>query len=489
MCESMITFHKTVRGARHIREDIACQDSSISYQICDEVEYYIICVADGHGSPEYRRSDKGSKFVTSITESCLSDFAKSLLAGDMSFSSHRQQSDCLEQLTKTIISKWYESVREDLLNNEVTEQDFLKSGRFQEQYRNGFRLERLYGTTLIAALQVKDYLILIQQGDGRCDVFYSDGTVEQPIPWDSRCQGPETTSMCDEDVEKSIRTKVIDLRNKGVIACFIGSDGVEDSYFDNEKSQLGTHRFYMDLCCKLFEYGFERFKDYLDDMLPKFSSSGSKDDISVAGIVDLDKLIQHVDSFAKRVEKYDNEAKLAKDFKEAQLKIISMSRKHGILLKRVADGKSVLDEAQKSKQAYETELQNLNKQREELEFQSEQAKAELDECLKESHSASEQLSGNYRSFETLMKDVIEKIKTACSVKEASYKKILERLDSLDKEIKELENRLESSEKTVRELETKFANIKAEFTEFDEQYTAVEAEKIRIENEIKKLQEE
>ena len=357
MCENIFTFHKTVRGYRHIQEEIPCQDSSSSFDMNQEEGYQIICVADGHGDPACHRSDAGSKFVTEIAETCLKEFAESLLSGDMPFAYPRQQNECMEQLTNTIISKWYGAIRNDMLENKVTEEDFLEAGRYEESYRKGDRLEHLYGTTLIAALRVKNYLILIQQGDGRCNVFYADGTVDQPIPWDLRCKGSTTTSMCDRDVFASIRRTVIDLKKNDVIACFVGSDGVEDSFFDNEETQLGTHRFYMELCCKICEYGTKGFQCYLDDMLPGFSSTGSGDDISVAGIVVLDKVIQHVDSFAEKVKKYDVEAKLKKNLEEAQAKVISMSRKHSILSAKVADAETALNAAQKADEATIHELE------------------------------------------------------------------------------------------------------------------------------------
>ena len=39
------------------------------------------------------------------------------------------------------------------------------------EYDRGERLEHIYGTTLIAGLLTESYLLLIQQGDGRCVVF------------------------------------------------------------------------------------------------------------------------------------------------------------------------------------------------------------------------------------------------------------------------------------------------------------------------------
>lgn len=423
MNDNIVTFHKTVRGYRHIQEDLPCQDSSTSYVLNKEDGYQIISVADGHGDPACHRSDKGSKFAVEKAENCLKEFAGFLLSGDMPFDNPRQQNECMEQLTNTIISQWYGAVRNDLHENKISEEDFMAAGRYEEAYRKGEKLEHLYGTTLIAVLRVKDYLILIQQGDGRCDVFYADGTVDQPIPWDSRCKGSTTTSLCDKDVFVSIRKIVIDLTKKDVIACFVGSDGVEDSYFDNEESQLGTHRFYMDLCCKLCEYGTESFKAYLDDRLPDFSRDGSGDDISVAGIVVLDKTIQQVDSFAEKVKQYDKEAKLKMGLEEARSKVISMTRKHGILSKRVADAEAALTEAQKAKQACENGWHIL------------------------------------------------KVKS----------------DLYEKQKVKLEEALNGKETAIHELELKLEAAKNEFTEYDKRYRFNQEEQARLEKELMELQ--
>ena len=227
MSDKLSTFHNTVIGYRHLNEEIPCQDSSTSYE-ADDGSFQVIAVGDGHGDPACHRSAKGSEFAVTVAEKCLVEFGKAIVAGDMDFSSPRQRRDCIEQLTNTIISKWNGAIRNDLLENEVNDEDLNEAGLYEAAYREGRRLEHLYGTTLIAALRVSHYLVLIHQGDGRCDVFYDDGTVDQPIPWDNRCKGSITTSMCDEDVFQSIRSTVIDTDEQKVVACYIGSDGVED---------------------------------------------------------------------------------------------------------------------------------------------------------------------------------------------------------------------------------------------------------------------
>ena len=85
---------------------------------------------------------------------------------------------------------------------------------------------------------------MIQQGDGRCILFDENGDVSQPIPWDNRCESNVTTSMCDNDVFTSIRHKIIDLDQNPISACFVCSDGIEDSFIGME----GTYAFFRKEC-------------------------------------------------------------------------------------------------------------------------------------------------------------------------------------------------------------------------------------------------
>ncbi len=327
------TFHQTVIGYRHMHEGIPCQDCSISYSD-KEGAYQIISVADGHGSLACCRSEKGAQYITDIAKACLETFAIGLLKDEIPFSTQRQRRDCTKQLTNTVISKWYAAVKSDLEKNPLTEKELAQAGNYEKDYRRGEYLEHLYGTTLIAALRVLDIFILLQQGDGRCDVFYDDGSVEQPIPWDFRCESHVTTSMCDADATESIRSCILDLKKKKIIACYIGSDGIEDSYYDNEESQLGTHRFYKGLSCKLNEYGSLKFQKYLERQLREFSRNGSADDISVAGIVDLEEIEKHVLAYKIWIEQYDYRQSLKKSLELTNQKIVSMARKHSILMKQ-----------------------------------------------------------------------------------------------------------------------------------------------------------
>jgi hypothetical protein len=67
---------------------------------------------------------------------------------------------------------------------------------------------------------------------------------------------------------------------------FIGTDGVQNSYWDIEQ----LHGFYRGLALTIAEYGMTEGVQQLAAFLPEMTRKGSGDDVSVAGIVDLESL-------------------------------------------------------------------------------------------------------------------------------------------------------------------------------------------------------
>lgn len=315
------TFHETVRGHFHVMYEFPCEDSSAAFS-AEDGKFYIAAVADGHGSYSCFRSDYGSKAAAEVAIECLRQFAEEYLASETvedrfyhdMFSNPRYQNMTIKQLTDTIVAGWHDRVMDNYKNDPPTVEEM---GENAAEYEGGKNPAHIYGTTLMAALWMPKCLILIHQGDGRCDVFYADGSIDQPIPWDPRCEDTTTTSLCDEDAADSFRSCVIDLDKNPVMACYLGSDGVEDAYRDTYEElggshvlMGGVHTFYKDLTCQLAKMGQEEFEDYLKTMLPDFSANGrfsrrgSGDDVSVAGIVDLDMIQQFVTKYESDVKCY-----------------------------------------------------------------------------------------------------------------------------------------------------------------------------------------
>ena len=289
-------FNNSVRGSSHIRKGIPCEDFGIKI---DCSEFKIFAVADGHGDPNCLRSNIGSKYVCQIASEELEAFARTLKEEDWEdklFDNH-ETLQLVERLVLSIVGKWANAVSEELEQNPLSEEEIQKAPVYAKEYIKGIRTERMYGTTLIAGLQTERYLLLLQQGDGRCVVFDCNGNASQPIPWDDRCVGTATTSLCDTDAAQSCRYHIIDLQENPVIACIAGTDGVEDSF---PTSMEKTHAFYRDLLRYACENGVQALEEHLTDELNELSANGSADDVTISGIIDVERVKPYLNSFAEK---------------------------------------------------------------------------------------------------------------------------------------------------------------------------------------------
>ncbi len=281
----------------------------------------------------------------------------------------------IKKVARSIVYKWNKAVNEHFAANPFTEEELIRAGHYGENYRRKAKIEHAYGSTLIAALQVKNFLFLIQQGDGRCDVFFEDGTVEQPIPWDENCHENMTTSLCDFDAETGIRSCVLSLDERKVVAVYVGTDGVDNSYPDME----GTHIFYRSLSCRIVESDDDgdrsEFEQYLDIMLPEFSKRGSGDDISVAGIVDLDGIRKVMGSYEREIEMYQ----VANMMQRYASKKVSMTRKYRILRRKMEEAKLFLEEEEEKYKEYKRKLEEAEQKYEKAKEEFEQYDAHYSE--------------------------------------------------------------------------------------------------------------
>lgn len=500
--DQVFTFHETVRGHLHVMNEFPCEDSSSSFS-AENGRYHIAIVADGHGSKSCFRSDYGSKVATEVALECLQQFAEATLASEELeerfykdiFSNPRYRHMTVRRLTDTILAEWHDRVLEDYKNNPPTLEEM---GESATEYQNGKNPAHIYGTTLIAALKLPQCLILLHQGDGRCDVFYEDGSVDQPIPWDSRCEDTATTSLCDEDAAERFRSCVLNLAEKPVIACYVGCDGVEDAYRDTYEGlggshvlMGGVHAFYKYLTCQIVQMGDETFKSWLRDFLAKFSAdgifsrSGSGDDVSVSGIVDLSKISSFTEGYAYDVKLYALEEELF--WKEDELR--GKTRKHGILKKRFDDAKLAFENASVTQNTLTESLAQLQNYRIEFARKIEAAKEELEAYRQDAESATGQFEGRYATrFATAMQRFIEEISTGYSQKEAAYSKMLEQLVQLDEKIRQVEEQIECGKKNLLELETKRDEAQSAFEEYDTKYQAIDLERGKIADQIKALKE-
>lgn len=308
-------FHKSTKGASHIASGKPCQDYSISYE---ENGIQIVVVCDGHGGDIYVRSDKGAKIAAEITVDCLKNFARTtpenMFCGKaFSITAKPQKNpfidvdgrklkyeeldetqrafarqakayfdvegECKEQqatineLIGFIYREWINQI-----NNDEKKHPFDKNERASLKNHS---IEKAYGCTLLAFLRTNKYWLAFQIGDGDIYIFDKDNTWSKPVPEDCSCFLNYTTSLCDKNPKSEFRY-AFDGLNEQPVAVFVSSDGVDGALRTKENIQ----DFYEQII-GLYVDGDDVDKE-LDGYLPTMSEMGKKDDVSVAGIVDID---------------------------------------------------------------------------------------------------------------------------------------------------------------------------------------------------------
>ena len=353
-------IYATTQGSDHIKHGIPCEDSGLVFE---SESCRIFAVADGHGDSNCPRSQFGSNAACQIAASELNTFCSDIREHGWEaklLSNDKDTERLVRQLVTSIVAKWIKAVREDLEASPLTEEERAGCARYIERYDRGERLEHIFGTTLIAALMTDTYLLLLQQGDGRCVVFSAEGEVSQPIPWDDRCFANVTTSMCDEDAIQGFRYCVIDPEKTRVAACLAGSDGVEDSF----PSLDMMHVYYRNLLTLSAERGAEAVNEYLQETLPEFSLKGSGDDVTICGIVDPEMIAACVPAFERDNEIVRQETRLH-DLQE-RLQSMNGMGKLDALKKHFADAsdafsekETLLQKATAKLKAYTDDLQQM----------------------------------------------------------------------------------------------------------------------------------
>lgn len=275
-------FHMSERGESHLYDGRVCQDSSASFS--DECGTVAV-VSDGHGGCDYVRSQIGSAMAC---EAAVKNIRR--LFENISPKAFLAEPDMmLIQLEAAIINDWNESVRSHYEANPFTEEELdCVSEKAGASYRSGHRIERAYGATLIAAAVTRDYWFGIQIGDGKCAAFDEAGICTQPIPWDEKCFLNKTTSICGSDALRDFRHFYSE---KIPTAVFMGSDGIDDSF----KNEEDMYDFYKTILYAFSISDYTQAVDELKAYLPRLSKEGSADDVSIAAWMDMDALKSVVD--------------------------------------------------------------------------------------------------------------------------------------------------------------------------------------------------
>lgn len=322
MIDNFVAFSATEVGFNHIKVDKVCEDAS-GYYSDDDV--YICVIADGHGSDNYPRTDRGSRIAVDSAIACARDFVKVANASDVLCDSDNDYAVLL-QLAKSILMKWHEAVNNDYELNPFTE-DELKAvsdkykGKYTSEDVRVKKIEKAYGCTLIMYVVTEAYSFGMQIGDGKCVLVNREGTFSEPIPWDENCQLNVTTSICDDDAIQEFRFFV---SNEKPAAVFCGSDGIDDSYTNEEE----LHALYRSILKIFIEHGNEVGKKEIEEYLPTLTKKGSGDDVSIALIFDEYRVRELLDIFNIQAELFDLNVSLNEKKHQVDVMLEQYESKH-----------------------------------------------------------------------------------------------------------------------------------------------------------------
>lgn len=354
MINDYFAFSATEVGYNHTKISKVCEDASDFY---DDEKMHICVVADGHGSDNYPRTEYGSKYAVNAAIESVIDFVNTAEPKDV-LKDNNNNYCMLNQLAKSILKAWYQSVEEDFNERPFSEEELsLVSEKYKRKYisdnEEECHIEKAYGCTLILFAVTEEYSFGIQIGDGKCVYIDSDGKFSEPIPWDENCQLNVTTSICDSDAIDEFRYFVTENHPTAV---FIGSDGIDDSYASDEE----LYALYRSILKIFIENGVDIGKSEIKEYLPVLTKKGSGDDVSIALIMDLQRAIEIKTSFELQSEIF----KLTEELKEKEFKKQSMIGKQISLSQKVRKwqqtGENINDSIQKCLQEL-NELKNIDR--------------------------------------------------------------------------------------------------------------------------------
>ena len=209
-------FNKTNIGYSHLKNFKPCQDFSMSYKDNDRV---IVTCCDGHGGPQYVRSQVGSKLAS---DSILNVF-KSL--NDRFF----QEADVdklVEKIKLLILCEYNRLVEKEIAKKPIRSKE-LEGLKEEEIDTLRFNPAKAYGTTLSGAMVYKKKLIVVSIGDTET-LGIRKGELVKLFDNSDDPAGNVTYSMCQEDAFRYLRVTILNPKDfDGVILC---TDGLSSPY-------------------------------------------------------------------------------------------------------------------------------------------------------------------------------------------------------------------------------------------------------------------
>ena len=299
-------YNFSCQGESHKADDKPCQDASFSSVYEDGLAIAIVC--DGHGGERYFRSDVGARMATEVIRDSVKTFVENIdpdmfvgqeftaveaITSDELVKKQTPIDKAFRQLFSSIIYQWNNKIAEHAANTAISEweQQHVPQ-KYLDELHTSETFEKLYGCTLMVYVQTPVYWFAFHLGDGKCVSFQKSPIWAMPIPWDERCFLNKTTSLCDSNTINEFRYCY---QGDGQFpwAVFLGSDGMDDSFGEDPN----LVNFYIQIVKMLVTEGREATISSIESDLPQLSKIGSKDDMSVAFVYNIEELKAHITDF------------------------------------------------------------------------------------------------------------------------------------------------------------------------------------------------
>jgi hypothetical protein len=301
-------YNFSCQGESHKADNKPCQDASFSAVYNDGLALAIVC--DGHGGERYFRSDVGARMATEVIRDSVKTFvenvdkgmfvgqsltAEEAITSEEVIKKQKPIDKAFRQLFSSIIYQWNQRIAEHAANTAISEweQEHVPQ-KYLDELHTSETFEKLYGCTLMVYVQTPEYWFAFHLGDGKCVSFQHSPLWTMPIPWDERCFLNKTTSLCDSNAINEFRY-CYEGDGTFPMAVFLGSDGMDDSFGEDPN----LVNFYIQVVKMLVTEGREATIASIESDLPQLSKIGSKDDMSIAFVYNLDELKAHIIDFIR----------------------------------------------------------------------------------------------------------------------------------------------------------------------------------------------
>jgi serine/threonine protein phosphatase PrpC len=248
-------------GSVHLRDELPLQDAVHTWTNGAQA---VVGVADGHGHKAHFRSDIGSSLaaVSAVEElrRVVGDLVDPETAGDI-----------VTSAAAAIVDNWVTKVRHHIEANPFDLGDERQAAAVHDPLRP-------YGTTLLAAAVSGDLLVVLQIGDGDAVLVTDQGEALRAVADDPQLDGMHTSSLCEPEPLRALRSAVIDTRVEEIALTFLCTDGFGTPQVDSSGWWRETGQ-------QLVDFGRTRGLDWIREQLPQWLEEPAQvggDDTSMA---------------------------------------------------------------------------------------------------------------------------------------------------------------------------------------------------------------